>query len=145
MKKIICAALIAAIAFVGYWGFEKYSQKRIQKAVSEANEFANNHAFVAVASFSTTPTGGIHFTFFPLTKTGYREAGNGELRLAIPIALPDRERPVWVRIEKSHPLFQTFADMEVGDYVQFSGWSNLGSDSWTWENHIEPFNITRSK
>jgi hypothetical protein len=145
MKKIVCAALIAAIAFVGYWGYEDYSQKRIQKAINSAEEFANKNPFVAVASFSTTQTGGKHFTFFPLTKKGYREAGKGELRLAIPIALPDREKPIWVRIEKSHPLFQVFADMEIGDYVQFSSWSNLGSNSWNWENHLEPFNITRSR
>ena len=145
MKKIICAALIAVIALVGYWGYENYSQKRIQKAISAANDFANDYPFVSVASFSTTPTGGKHFTFFPLTKTGYRKTGDSKLQLAIPVALPDSEKPIWVRIEKSHPLFPIFSEMVVGDYVQFSSWSNLGSDSWSWENHLEPFNITRSR
>jgi hypothetical protein len=113
--------------------------------VNTANEFANNYPFVAVASVTATPSGGKHFTFLPLTKAGYRETGDGELRLAIPVALPDSEKPVWVRIEKFHPLFQIFADMEVGDYIQFSAWRNLGTSSWSWENHLEPFNISRAR
>lgn len=145
MKKLICAVLVVVFTLIGFWGYENYSQKRVREAVNTANEFANKYPFAAVAGITATPNGGVHFTLLPLTKTGYRETGNGELRLAIPIALPDREKPIWVRIEKSHPLFPIFADMEVGDYVQFSSWSNLGSDSWNWENHVEPFNINRSK
>ena len=145
MKKIVCAGLIAAITLFGFWGYENYSQKRVREAENTANEFANNYPFMAVASVTATLNDGIHFTFFPLTKTGYRERRNGEPRLTIPVSLPDREKPAWVRIEKSHPLFQIFAEMKVGDYVQFSAWCNLGTDSWNWENHLEPFNISHAR
>jgi len=146
MKKLVAAVLAAMAIGSGWWGYEKYSQSRTARASAQAAQFVEYSPLGwAVGEFrcnndvivSGERRYAIILVLHPLFERGYGQpSGNGDLKIAIPIALPRREERRTIVIQPSHPRWEEFAELWFGDYVQFQT-ANPGENPWDWQNHLE--------